>query len=306
MPSCSLNWYPDRGFELDLDTGDDEVTLRMVAVPVPADGTEILYAEGVDLHKLEILFKGQAEIQGEPGQIQDAHVRLVEQGELEIEVKIEDMETGDLVNWSASVPVQIAPGAPDKGGPKPIPPDEDELDWDDETTLERLIVDAPPASPTPDRKGPPKEQKGAVGIQRLLKALETLDEDSSDDEDDLPPRKPAANGSKSSKAPSSVPVRAAPTVPPSPPPASAAKSKGSSADLEEATNFIDLLIEREALALEEDATPADLAAGVAKILGGPLGPERKAKALSTWLMDQPAVADLYVDDDDLATILDQW
>ena len=45
---------------------------------------------------------------------------------------------------------------------------------------------------------------------------------------------------------------------------------------------------------------------LARILAGPAGPERKARSLSKWLMDQPSVAELYVDDDELASILDQW
>ncbi len=318
MSSCVLTWSSDRGFELDLDVGDDEVTLRMAKVPVPADGTAEL-SGGVALHHLEILFKGQAELDGEPGQIQSARVALRE-GALSVEVEIEDMETGDIVRWEAEVPVQVPAHAPARGGPRPAPPEEDELDWDDETTLEKLIVDAPPASATPERKSKPPESgpRAATGIQRLLNALSSLDDDepSSDDEADAfpppvlraPASRPPAPASRPpapvSRLPSSVPAAAGRAPPPKPPVAGP-----SAADLtaeDEARRFVAFLIERESLALEDDEDAETLTSGVARVLSGHGNPDRKARALSKWLIDQPAVAELYVDDDELASILDQW
>ncbi len=320
MPSSKLLWYPDRGFELDLDVGDDEVTLRMVAIPVPAEGTDELEADGVELHKLEVLFKGQAEIEGEPGQIQSARVRI-EGGELHIDVSIEDMETGEIVRWSADVRVQIPAGAPRTGGPRPPAPEEDDLDWEDETTLERLIVDAPSASPTPTRREggrdggkAAKDARPVAGIQRLIQALKELDDPSGelDDDDDASDEEEKAKTENRPPAPSSrppapmgrnpVPVLSAkpaelPRVVPAEPVL---------APEEEGRRFLDFLLEREAVQLEDEADPDELAVGVARLLQQPGGLEMRARALSRWLMAQPQVADLFVDDDDLATLLDQW
>jgi hypothetical protein len=75
---------------------------------------------------------------------------------------------------------------------------------------------------------------------------------------------------------------------------------------EEGRRFLDFLLEREALQLEDDADPDELAVGIVRLLQLPGGPETRARALSKWLMAQPQVADLFVDDDDLAALLDQW
>ena len=308
MPSCTLNWYPDRGFELDLDVGDDDVTLRMVAIPVPAEGTAELIDVGVELNKLEVLFKGQAEIEGEPGQIQEARVRLIGAG-LEVQVSIEDMETGEIVRWSTATPVKVSAEAPISGGPKPPTPKEDDLDWEDETTLERLIVDAPSASATPERR-PDKELKTTAGIQRLLQALRELDEppDSDDAEGDSAPgpskrQTPASPGVRSG-AGASTPPKSSPPRPMSKPPPVAVEPVLSAE--EEGQRFLQFLLEREALQLEDDVDPTELAVGIVRLLQLPGGSESRARALSKWLMAQPQVADLFVDDDDLAALLDQW
>ncbi len=66
MASCTLAWFSDRGFELDVEIADDDVAIRLAAVPVPADGTDELRL-GVELDKLDILFKASVEIEGESG-----------------------------------------------------------------------------------------------------------------------------------------------------------------------------------------------------------------------------------------------
>src|SRR5690606_30899791 len=96
----------------------------------------------------------QADVHGEPGQLVEAHVRLVEEDgreHLELTARIEDVETGGLLSFRAHEPVRVPPGVPARGGPRPKPADEDELDWEDETTLEQLVVNAPEAPARPER-----------------------------------------------------------------------------------------------------------------------------------------------------------
>ena len=64
--SLTLNWTSDRGFELDLEATDGDISLRLGPVPVPADGTGTLRA-GVELDRLEILFKALVDVGGAPG-----------------------------------------------------------------------------------------------------------------------------------------------------------------------------------------------------------------------------------------------
>ena len=74
----------------------------------------------------------------------------------------------------------------------------------------------------------------------------------------------------------------------------------------EAKSLLDLLVRGDHLELEDDHDTAELAAGAAEFLSLPVSAETKASHLSEWLLDQPAVADLYIGDDDLAQILTQW
>ena len=73
--TATLSWFSDRGFELELSADLEDIQLRFAALPVPADGT-IELAEGVELNKLDILFKCQAGIDGPPAQLQDAVVAV--------------------------------------------------------------------------------------------------------------------------------------------------------------------------------------------------------------------------------------
>ena len=96
MGTATLSWFADRGFELTSELSNEEVALRFESVPVPADGRGEL-REGVDLNKLEVLFKAVVEIEGEQGQVHEASVKLLErdgQCFLEIHAKCEDVETG--------------------------------------------------------------------------------------------------------------------------------------------------------------------------------------------------------------------
>lgn len=74
----------------------------------------------------------------------------------------------------------------------------------------------------------------------------------------------------------------------------------------EALGLVQLLIRGDNLELEDDHEPEELAEGMVAILALPVSADRKAAMLSEWLLDQDAVADLFIGDDDLAQILDQW
>ena len=77
-------------------------------------------------------------------------------------------------------------------------------------------------------------------------------------------------------------------------------------DRDAARGLLNLLIEREGLEIEEGHELEELVPGTVSVLAMPARPEAQASALASWLLDQPAVADLYVDDEDLAGILEQW
>lgn len=289
--ACTLNWYSDRGFEMDLDAEDDEVSLRMVAIPIPTDGTAELRAGPVELDRLEILFKAQVEVQGEPGQLQDARVQLIEhegQAHLELSAKVEDVETGELIQFHTKEPVKIPSGAPERGGPRPMPADEDELDWEDETTLEQMVVNAPETTSRADREDDEEIEEerprpAAGGLKALLDALANLGE-----------------GEEAE-------LGAAEEEPPGPVEAPAGRIEDQTfTKEEEAAGLLKLMIERDALELEDEHELEELVPGVVRILSRQSGPEGKATALSTWLLDQPAVADLYVGDEELAEILEHW
>ncbi len=284
MASCTLTWFADRGFELTLEVTTDEVVLRLDAVPVPADGTAEL-GGGVELHRLDVLFKASVMIEGEPGQIREAQVRLVE-GEggpqLHLDARCEDVETGEILPLEAELAVAVPGEAPEAGGPRPKPLDEDELDWDDETTLEALVVGGPEAS-TPE--GDPPEA-GARGLKALLEALANIDDE------DLPPE--GLNEGLNGRHP------ARPTEP--------ERSEGdqSMGAAEEAQGLLELLLRGENLELEEGCAVGALVEGTAAVLALELSPEAKASQLSSWLLDQDSVADLFIGDEDLAAILEQW
>ncbi len=292
MDSCTLHWYADRGFELDVDVSNDEMTLRMMGVPVPADGT-IELGQGVELDRLDILFKSQVDIEGAPGQVHEASVRLEGSSKLLLDAKLEDVETGDILPLKAELPLTLPDGVPASGGPKPDPTNEDELDWEDETTLEKMVlqppeVEAAAAASTSSDPAPP-----SGGFQALLRAL--VDGPDDDSEEVEPPE------------PLPAPVQPLPEglEPDDEPSAPSAQDQSMSAE-DEAAGLLNLLINGDHLELEEGHEVSELAAGASDILALPISGENKAPRFSEWLLDQPAVADLYIADDDLAEILDQW
>jgi len=303
MDSCTLHWYADRGFELDVDVSTDEMTLRMMAVPVPADGT-IELSEGVELDRLEILFKSQVDIEGVPGQVHEATVRLKGDDCLVLTAKLEDVETGDIMPLTRELPLVLPDGVPEQGGPKPQPTNEDDLDWEDETTIEKMVVQPPEVEAVAGASVPPPaepEPPSSAGLQALLKALvEGPDEELTDEVevDDLPPPvKPLPEGLEAGLA-AELGASAEPAEPE--PGDQSMTAEG------EAKSLLDLLIRGEHLELEEGHTSAELAPGAADILGLPISPDNIAPRLSEWILEQPAVADLYIGDEDLAVILSQW
>lgn len=284
-----LTWNDTVGFELDLNADLEDIRLRFAAVPVPADGT-IELADGVELNKLDILFKCQAVIDGAPAQLQDAKV-AVSKGKLRLDAHLEDVENGLLYPLEAELDCPVPSGVPEAGGVRNTSPDEDDLDWGDETTFEAIAGDVPDAALlTEEFDRPPEEQGGEdaeaapTGLAALLAALKNLDEEEELAGSDAPP------------------VDEEPFV--APPPAEPADQKMT--PLQEATTFVEILIAREALELEDGYTPASIASGVSQVLQIPMGDEAKAKRLSDWLLDQDAVADLYIDDESLAEIVAQW
>jgi hypothetical protein len=284
--SCTLNWYSNRGFELDLESAGDEISVRLVGVPVPADGLAELRAAPVALHALDILFKAQVDIEQGPGQFQDAAVQLSEVDGapvLVLSANIEDVETEEIIPYTVEAAV-LVPDAPESGGPRPSETLEDELDWEDETTLERLVVAAPESTPGAAPAKRVQEERSGGGLEALLKALANID-----DEDE----------------PGPISTEELPRPPEPEPVVQPEGDQTFSAD-QEARGFLELLIAREALELEDGQEIAALVGGVKPILAMQVPPSKMAAILSEWLLDQEAVADLYVGDEDLAEMLEQW
>lgn len=289
--TATLTWTSDRGFDLDLTADLEDIQLRFAAVPVPADGTAEL-AAGVELNKLDILFKCQAAIDGVPAQLQDATVSL-NSGSLTLIAGLEDVENGLLYPLETEIPCSLPSGVPDSGGPRNTSPDEDDLDWGDETTFEQIAGDVPDVAllteereidePDEPADAPPK------GFAALLDALKNLDETADEGEIPTEERTP-------------VPRMAGQLL-------ADGGQLGSDhlmSATQEAKSFLELLEKREELELEEEHRVDELAKGAADILATPLSWDAKATALSEWLIEQPAVADLFIDDESLSELLAQW
>jgi hypothetical protein len=340
MGTCTLDWDADRGFELELDLTDGELSIRFATVPVNADGTAEL-ERGVELDRLDILFKANVELQGDPAQLLDARIVLVRTGHeavLQLDARCEDVETGQIIPFQGRVPVALPAGVPVAGGPRPVPTNEDDLDWDDETTLEQMVVNAPETAgrqrgdaedDVVDDDEAPAEPGRARGLQALLKALAEIDGDSdtegdgdSDGEADAEEPEPAPKAAAATrKAPSKAPPTKAPAAKAPAAKAPAGKAPATrAADAEpereagdqslgakgEARSLLDLLVNGDHLEVEDDTDLDELAAGVARLLARPGSAERKAERLSEWLLAQEGVADLYIGDDDLAELLEKW
>lgn len=311
-PVSRLRWYPERGFELDLNAVVGEISIVLVAVPVPADGTGELRGDPLELDKLEILFKAQIDVSGAPGQLAEATVQFRSEGAEEVvllEAIVEDAETGQTSSIKVSAPVVVPPQAPPSGGPRPKPADEADLDWDDDDTFEAMFKDPLtqedplPVAPRPSRDDDGDEDDlGSSagdapkpdGFDRLFKALLSADLEPAPSDDPAPPP------TDSDEAP--APSLLAALLADDPPVDSAAMSD----DPADARGLLGFLVEREQLELEPGHEVDELVAGAAPILASPKPPSARATALSEWLFDQDAVAELYIDDDSLAGLIEQW
>jgi hypothetical protein len=298
MGRCELRWFPDRGFELNLEAEEGNLSLRVSDLPLPVDGTLELSAAPVAIDRLEVLFKAEATLEGAIAQVVEATVQLAG-GQLIWTSSVEDVETGEVFPFTVRVAVQVPPAAPAQGGPRPVPADEDELDWQDETTLEQMGVTRGPA-PRPE---PPPRVKSSgpaeapspprSGMERLLAALLREGPIDLDDED-------PDEGSGDDEGPTERPE-----VPAQPPLASRNQPRAVvSPAMEEAEDVLEMLLQAEALELSEGARVDDLVPGVARLLAiGSDDEEELAARLSAWLLEQPAVADLFIDDEKLGEIL---
>jgi hypothetical protein len=307
MATSTLKWFADRGFELDVEVADEGVALRLVGVPIPVDGITEL-RKGAELDRLDILFKASVEIEGEPAQLQDARVQLVTEGDhdaLDIDARCEDVETGEVIPFKVRLDVSVPREAPAEGGPRPTPTNEDDLDWEDETTLENLVVNAPETTATEEPATPPPEAAPGAGkgLQALLEALARLDDDDTDESGGDDPAAGRTERPTEGRRPGRPTPASAPNVPPDPTPDEEDQSLGQE---EEARGLLDLLVRQESLEIEEGSDVADLVEGVALILAMTLSPEAKATRLSEWLLSREEVADLYIGDEDLAGLLERW
>lgn len=291
-PHARLGWSETRGFELDLLAEEDGVLVRMAGVPVAADGTDALIANAVELHRLEILFKADVDLGGVPGQLQEASIQIRED-KLAFMAKIEDAETGEAQDFASMVPLLVSKTAPKTGGPVAQTVEEEELDWEDENTLEQLFGDVMPMSTSEVRKPEPEPGPAGGGFAALLKALAGADPDVHQ------PTEEVSRGS--APVPKPTPFENDPLPPELDEPPEAAFSPEA-----EALSFLKLLIDNDHLELVEDREPEDLVRGLAPILASGHGPEAKAATVSSWLLDQEAVEELYMDDESLAALLAQW
>lgn len=280
---ATLHWDAAQGFLLDLDAREGDIVITMVGVPVPADGTAEL-SQGVELDKLEILFKADVDFSGAPGQLHSARAQLLQAKQsLGLAVTVEDAESGAKRDLTLELPLQVEGSPPAAGGPRAEAATEDELDWDDETTFERMFSDvAPPPkdAPAPEAEAEAAEDKADRGFAALLRALV-----------------------------SEAPAEDAPASP-APAPREEAAPDLARLDLSgigEARDLLAFLVEQEQLELEEGADMRPLCEAVAPHLMARRGSwEQKAAAISKAILDHDSVEELYMDDDSLAELLEKW
>lgn len=267
---ATLDWNADRGFVLHLEAESEGVRVVLHEVPVPADGTDEL-AEGVELDKLEVLFKADADVDGTPGQVLEASLQAGDT-EITLRAKVEEAESGAITHFVATMPMDLHGNPPVSGGPRPVPQSEDELDWDDETTYEKLFADAFPKGP-PTPKEAVETAPADRGLAALLKAL--AEPNAPDDEDYDEDEAPDLGGADLT-------------------------------DTADAMELIKLLVESDQLALEEGADLAVLAELVSAVLSGNGDTEARAEALAAALISAPGVEELFADDDDLERLIERW
>ena len=303
MSKATLGWSEVAGFTLDLDGSKGDVTVRFMGVTVPADGTDALRSEAIALFDMDMLFNTHIDVGDAPGQLHDARVRL--DGEvLVLSGELEDAETGQQERWSIRLPVTIADDAPAAGGPVPEEPVEDDLDWDDEVPapagnsnasagpsdsgLDALLRSLMSAETSPSASSDIEEPSDeALAALEVEDHSDDIDEDEDEDDDDdggldasLLAALLGGGGAQEESSPGH--------------------------DVDHASNFLQLLVDREGLALEEGYTVHDLARGAVPILESNRSPAAMAKALSDYLLDQESVEELYIDDESLEQLLEQW
>jgi len=251
---------------------------------VNADGTRELSAEPIELDRLEILFKADIDTGIGPGQFREAteQTQLREEGDLLLlRAIVEDAETGEEHTVSLDLPLDLAEDAPEAGGPRPVAPTEDELDWDDDTTYELMFSDAPqPAEDGKSQEGAGPADLDSKGFEALIRALAKAN-------DSPPPPVEVVPAEVEVGAPVDLPQL---TVP----------------GLGEAKELLEFLVEQEALELVEGADLGDLSTKVAPVLLSSKAADDKAEAMSAVLIDHDAVDDLFIDDDSLSSLIERW
>jgi hypothetical protein len=132
-------------------------------------------------------------------------------------------------------------------------------------------------------------------------------EEEDDDEDDAPDLRKllAALGGRAGASAAAAKAPAAPAVKaPARPPA--APQTQEIDDVAGAVRLLQYLADENLLALEDGAPLSELGAGVARILAAARNPVAAAGRLSKWLLAQPQVAELYIDDGALEDLLARW
>jgi hypothetical protein len=297
--TAHLKWTSDFGFRLDFTGVSEEMTVAISGIPVPADGTIELQSGPLELDKLDLLFKAQVDVGGLPGQVHEAQIVFTEK-RAELSCVVEEVESGELIDFECGVEITIPDGVPETGGPKPIPSDDEELDWEDDDTLEAMLGDDGSileggAFPLPSLanedavtlEAPKSEPTKGKGLDALLKALLGST--------------PEAEAELEAEAgfpdfeDEEQPVDSEP-----------APVEASVFDPANAKGLLELLVKGEDLELEDGFSVDDLVGGAAPIIAAMRPSTQKATALTEWLFQQDAVAELYMDDDSLASLLEQW
>jgi hypothetical protein len=283
--TSELTWSADVGYQLAFTGVSDTLTVAIEGIPVPADGSIELCAGPLELDKLDLLFKAQVDVGGLAGQLHEARVSFGPRV-AKLTCVIEEVESGELIDFECEAVWSAPSEAPESGGPRPVPFDDEDLDWEDDDTLEAMLGESPEAgsalkadeaSPSEPADDVPQEVT-PKGLEGLLKAL--LGGGSDLMEEALP----EALASESSETLEEEPVL----------------------DPGDAHGLLDLMVQAGDLELEEGFSVDELVSGAAPIVGGNRPSSAKATALSNWLFQQDSVAELYLDDESLASLLEQW
>ena len=290
------------------------MTVAITAIPVSADGSVELLAGPIELDKLDLLFKAQVDVGGIPGQVHEGQISFTSHLAT-LDCVVEEVESGELIDFQCRAPIAIPKDVPKAGGPKPIPSDDAELDWEDDDTLEAMLGEPSSTAEISFKDSgldesdttetlaadAPKEK----GLDALLKALLTSDGPKLD----TPPAASAASAAPASEdalesddglsgmgADSLFSALLGGALTDEPEDLDPANAKG----------LLSLMVESGDLELEDDADLDDLVPGAAPIVASPRPSSAKAVALSEWLFEQDGVAELYMDDESLASLLEQW